>query len=199
LNAASSSGLASDGLTTRDTYTTPVTNLDHFALVSEGSEDAATPGLVKLDIVSALRERLLDQGLNLLHDAEQTRRHAMQNMQFAGAVLVGGLSVGYVLWLARGGVLMASLMSALPAWTSVDPLPVLARTKRREPKDDPARDDRDGESALERMFSKSGTTQTNGASNGANSAQAATSPQATDTLQAQAQAPADPRSSEEPA
>jgi len=199
LNAATSSALAPDGLTTRDTYTTPVTNLDHFALVSEGSVDAATPGLVKLDLVSALRERLLGKELNQLHDAEQTRRHAVQNLQFAGAILVSGLSIGYVLWLARGGVLMASLMSALPAWTSVDPLPVLARSKRRDPKDDPARDDRDAESALERMFSKPGTTRTNGASNGANSAQAATSAQATGTLQAQAKAPADPRSLEEPA
>jgi hypothetical protein len=199
LSAATSPALAPDGLTTRDTYTTPVTSLDHLALLTEGGEDAAAPGLVKLDVVSALRERLLDRGLNLLHDIEQNREQAIKNMQFAGAVVVGGVSVGYVLWLARGGVLMASLMSALPAWASVDPLPVLARTKRRDRKDDPAHDDSDGQSALEKIFSKSGTTQTGGASNGANSAQAAASPQATDSLQAQNKASAAPRSFEEPA
>ena len=45
----------------------------------------------------------------------------------AGSVFVvsTGLSVGYVLWLLRGGALIASLLSSLPAWRLVDPLPVL--------------------------------------------------------------------------
>jgi len=37
-----------------------------------------------------------------------------------------GLSVGYVLWLTRGGLLMASLLSSLPAWRLIDPIPILA-------------------------------------------------------------------------
>ena len=37
------------------------------------------------------------------------------------------LSVGYVIWLLRGGVLLSSLLSSLPAWRLVDPLPVLSR------------------------------------------------------------------------
>lgn len=37
-----------------------------------------------------------------------------------------GLSIGYVLWLLRGGALLGSLLSALPAWTVLDPVPVLA-------------------------------------------------------------------------
>ena len=37
-----------------------------------------------------------------------------------------GLSVGYVLWLTRGGLLIASLVSSLPAWRLIDPIPVLA-------------------------------------------------------------------------
>jgi hypothetical protein len=43
-----------------------------------------------------------------------------------------GLSVGYVVWLVRGGVLLSSVLSALPAWQTLDPLPVLARTGPRE-------------------------------------------------------------------
>jgi hypothetical protein len=35
------------------------------------------------------------------------------------------LSVGYVIWLLRGGSLVASLMSTLPAWSEFDPLAVL--------------------------------------------------------------------------
>jgi hypothetical protein len=51
-----------------------------------------------------------------------------------------GLSVGYVLWLIRGGVLLSSLLSSLPAWRFVDPLPVLThlgiRAKDEETEDD---------------------------------------------------------------
>ena len=52
-----------------------------------------------------------------------------------------GLSVGYVIWLIRGGVLLSSVLSSLPAWRLVDPLPVLAYT-RTTPEGEPE----DGES-----------------------------------------------------
>ena len=38
-----------------------------------------------------------------------------------------GLSVGYLIWLTRGGLLLASLLSSMPAWRLIDPLPVLSR------------------------------------------------------------------------
>jgi len=37
-----------------------------------------------------------------------------------------GLSMGYVAWLLRSGVLLSSLLSTMPAWRILDPLPVLA-------------------------------------------------------------------------
>jgi hypothetical protein len=40
--------------------------------------------------------------------------------------LTTGFSIGYVLWLIRGGLLLSSLLSSLPAWRFVDPLPVLS-------------------------------------------------------------------------
>lgn len=49
----------------------------------------------------------------------------------ASLAISTGLSVGYVLWLVRGGVLLSSLLSSLPAWRLVDPLPVLAHLKRQ--------------------------------------------------------------------
>jgi hypothetical protein len=36
-------------------------------------------------------------------------------------------SVGYVVWLLRGGVVLSTLLSSLPAWRVIDPLPVLGR------------------------------------------------------------------------
>ena len=47
-----------------------------------------------------------------------------------------GLSVGYVMWLIRGGVLVSSMLSSLPAWRFVDPLPVLSHLSDDEDEDD---------------------------------------------------------------
>ncbi|MEO8855894.1 MAG: putative Ig domain-containing protein, partial [Burkholderiaceae bacterium] len=48
----------------------------------------------------------------------------------ASSILItGGVSIGYVVWLVRGGVLMGSMLSALPAWQMIDPLPVLAASR----------------------------------------------------------------------
>ena len=106
------------------------------------------------DLVSALRERNLAQELDQLRiDAGKLRADAGP-LVVSGAALSTGLSVGYVLWLARGGVLMASVMSALPAWASLDPLPVLAQVRRKDERDDPLDSD-DDDDAVERLFGES--------------------------------------------
>ena len=78
---------------------------------------------------------------------------------FADRTIVGssialstGLSVGYVVWLVRGGVLLSSVLSSLPAWRLVDPLPVLAYTQR-EP-DQNRTEDEDDEESLESLVKK---------------------------------------------
>ena len=50
------------------------------------------------------------------------------NSTFVGSAILmsTGLSVGYVLWLVRGGMLMSTLLSSMPAWRLLDPLPILA-------------------------------------------------------------------------
>ena len=41
------------------------------------------------------------------------------------AVVTTSISVGYVIWILRGGSLLTAFVSALPTWSSFDPLPVL--------------------------------------------------------------------------
>ena len=41
------------------------------------------------------------------------------------ALVTTTLSVGYVIWLLRGGTLVASLVSSIPAWCAFDPLPIV--------------------------------------------------------------------------
>ena len=48
--------------------------------------------------------------------------------KFIGGTLAvsAGMSAGYVVWLARSGVLLTSVLSSLPAWRFMDPLPILS-------------------------------------------------------------------------
>ncbi|RTL25290.1 MAG: hypothetical protein EKK47_23685 [Burkholderiales bacterium] len=65
--------------------------------------------------LSALSDQLMEQGTE--------RRHVVAS----SIALTTGLSVGYVIWLVRGGALVGSMLSAMPAWQMIDPLPVLTR------------------------------------------------------------------------
>ena len=46
------------------------------------------------------------------------------------------LTVGYLAWIVRGGVLLTTFMSSVPAWQSFDPLPVIESSSRDEDDDD---------------------------------------------------------------
>jgi hypothetical protein len=55
----------------------------------------------------------------------------------AGTILAStsGLTVGYVLWLLRGGALLSGFLSSMAAWQLADPLPVLAYASSSRRKD----------------------------------------------------------------
>jgi hypothetical protein len=82
----------------------------------------------------------------------------------SSTLVTTGLSVGYVLWLARGGVLVASLMSSVPTWAGMDPLPVLAQMRRDNARagegsgaaddDHTSTDDSDELDPIEQLFSR---------------------------------------------
>ena len=61
------------------------------------------------------------------------REQVQENIEF-NKIVIGsslsvttGLSIGYVIWLIRGGVLLSTVLSSLPAWRMIDPLPIVAR------------------------------------------------------------------------
>ena len=47
-----------------------------------------------------------------------------------------GLTIGYVAWLIRGGVLLTSLLTSMPAWRLLDPMPILGEGARRRDEGD---------------------------------------------------------------
>ncbi|MDH5564474.1 MAG: Ig-like domain-containing protein, partial [Nitrospirota bacterium] len=75
---------------------------------------------------------------------------ATEKTYVASSIAVSsGLSIGYVIWLLRSGVLLTALLSSVPAWQFVNPLLVLdspVKKKRKKGQDD-LEDD-----SLETMF-----------------------------------------------
>jgi len=65
------------------------------------------------------------QGLDELRDDVDGEMMLSQAIVGSSLAVTSSLSVGYVIWLIRGGVLLSSVLSSLPAWQLVDPLPVL--------------------------------------------------------------------------
>jgi len=54
----------------------------------------------------------------------------------SAAVATSGLSIGYLLYLLRGGAIMSSMLASLPAWRFVDPLPILGNLDGSQEKDE---------------------------------------------------------------
>ncbi|MGP0591885.1 DUF4347 domain-containing protein [Nitrospira sp. T9] len=116
-------------------------------------EDGERTGLVGIvsDMWSLLRKPLditafKDEIRSLLHrsgflqDLDRVRDDvqevaATEQTYLASSIAVStGLSIGYVVWLLRSGVLLTALLSSVPAWQFVNPLLVLdaAGKKKRQ-------------------------------------------------------------------
>ncbi|MBN1765387.1 MAG: hypothetical protein JW860_09035, partial [Sedimentisphaerales bacterium] len=73
-------------------------------------------------------DRFWDQfGQAANHVNDQVRIQSQIEAVTVGTVssVSGALSVGYAVWALRGGSLLASVLSSMPAWRLLDPLPVL--------------------------------------------------------------------------
>ena len=79
----------------------------------------------------SFRGKLNDMREALLSETEGTARVIGNSL-----TLSAGLSVGYVIWLARSGVLLSSVLSSMPAWRFIDPLPVLSGMRGGADEDD---------------------------------------------------------------
>ncbi|MDJ0801928.1 MAG: hypothetical protein QNI97_03565, partial [Desulfobacterales bacterium] len=116
------------------------------------AEDA-DPGVPRAErqvrIHNVMASRIYTRMVQTLNAVQQemTGDIAFDRTVLGSAIVMStGLSVGYVVWLMRGGMLLSSLLSSLPAWQLLDPLPILARRKD----DDNNDDDESLESILER-------------------------------------------------
>ncbi len=65
------------------------------------------------------------QSLDLFREIQDEVVHLEKTVVGSSITVTTGLSIGYVIWLVRGGVLLSTALSSLPAWRMVDPLPVI--------------------------------------------------------------------------
>ncbi len=117
--------------------------------VAQGDAVLAQALTTQFNKISSSESSQLFGNDDLLRKLEELRRQMEQpgsNQQIMTAssiALTSGLSIGYVIWLIRGGILVSSMLSALPAWQMIDPLPVLA-TSGRGPRKEGADTDEPG-------------------------------------------------------
>jgi hypothetical protein len=78
-----------------------------------------------------VRNSLEDFKNEIGHEIRMSR--ALLGSAIAASV---GLSAGYVVWLIKGGSLLASVLSSIPAWQIADPLAILAGKKEKAENDD---------------------------------------------------------------
>jgi hypothetical protein len=101
-----------------------------------------SPRRAAADFYNATFTRAIDD----LRSQVSVKKRSEQNVWASVTVGATAVSVGYVFWLLRVGLLIAAVVSALPAWHLLDPLPILNQTKRN-------RGDAAGsEDALEQLF-----------------------------------------------
>ncbi|WP_295534526.1 tandem-95 repeat protein, partial [uncultured Pseudacidovorax sp.] len=120
----------------------------HSADVLPPALPAEAPGNAQV-----LRPMGIDEARRLLDQARQGGP-AMGVLRLStagvGTLAASGLSIGYVFWLLRGGVLASAMLSALPAWQMIDPMPVMAASRnRRRPARGPVAP---GEREVEKLF-----------------------------------------------
>jgi VCBS repeat-containing protein len=133
------------------TASTPETS-EQFSV---GSTLLSGPAVARTELdslVDSVTRNLRQTGfvgeLDTMRDQLEGKIEVQGQLVASSVAVTGGLSVGYVIWLLRGGLLLSSLLSSLPAWHAVDPMPVLARGGSED--DDEGAD----EDPLERLFGK---------------------------------------------
>lgn len=74
-----------------------------------------------------LRDAQFVNALDAVAEAQGEKQRVEALVVGSTTAVASSVSVGYLLWLMRGGALAASLLASLPAWRSLDPTPILSR------------------------------------------------------------------------
>ncbi|MFN8711181.1 MAG: hypothetical protein ACK50J_31295, partial [Planctomyces sp.] len=68
---------------------------------------------------------------------QQTVMLSAENVVLGTTTVVStSVSIGYVVWMLRGGSLLTAFVSSLPAWQAFDPLPILNSFDKKDDEKD---------------------------------------------------------------
>jgi len=93
-------------------------------------------------VLSSLDPSFLDRSGWFWQALDQNRRQLESEASLpeillgSTAAITSSVTVGYLIWLIKGGQVMAALMANLPAWRLIDPLPILSAIIDEEDGDD---------------------------------------------------------------
>jgi hypothetical protein len=97
---------------------------------------AVPPVVVPADTQAALSDaNPMWENLNQMHESLIEENHSRIVAGTASFISVGA-SVLYLAWFLRAGSLVSSLLSSMPAWSFVDPLPILDQMGSPEGEED---------------------------------------------------------------
>jgi hypothetical protein len=86
--------------------------------------------------LTELQRGVLWQQLDTLHQQIETSSDRIDHIAGTATVVTAALSTGYVIWALRGSFLVASFLSTIPTWRSLDPLPIIEGNRRAGGEDD---------------------------------------------------------------
>ncbi len=99
---------------------------DQNQLNSLSLKDVEIFGLVDTENAEQIaQDQKFIRELDRLRQNVEEETELQKSVVGSSVAVTTGLSVGYVVWLVRGGVLLSSVLSSLPAWRMIDPLPIL--------------------------------------------------------------------------
>jgi hypothetical protein len=128
-------------------------SLSEVPLLTPSSEleESTTDELTGGDLTPVMGANGFVQELDKLREAVDEETYLEKLVVGSTLTATTGLSIGYVLWLIRGEVLLTSLLASLPAWRLIDPLPVLSFLNKRSGEDE-------DDDSLEATVTKGGET-----------------------------------------
>jgi hypothetical protein len=122
---------------TVDPRETSLPRADAALTTQDGTSADFTAGaLASGDLASVVDVKNFAEDLNKLRDEVAAENFLDKVVVGSSLTVATGFSIGYVLWLVRGEVLLTSLLASLPAWRLVDPLPVLSFLGKRSEEDE---------------------------------------------------------------
>lgn len=99
-------------------------SIEVLAMIGEALAPADQP-ISGIEPSSSVRESQLEQAFSQLREAARDEARIELQTTAVATVTGTGLAIGYVAWVIRGGVLVSSLLTTMPAWRLLDPLPIL--------------------------------------------------------------------------